>query len=206
MNVANALMPDATGLCRSSNGTARKRFLPAFLLALALSFSAGSLLAQTVAKEYRIKAAYLFNFSQYVEWPADAFKDSNDPLTYCTIGDDPFQGMLDESLNAKFAGTRPLRVQHLRPSENFQGCQILFIGTNEKKHIAEVVETLKQLPVLVVGESSHFIQQGGTIGFLSENNTVRFEVNLDAAQRARLNVSATLLSVAQTVISTAGGK
>ena len=206
MDVGNKLMPDATGLGRSSMGTARKLSLLSFLLTLAVSFCAARLLAQTVAKEYRIKAAYLFNFSQYVEWPPEAFKDANEPLTYCTIGDDPFQGMLDESLNAKFAGRRPLRVQHLRPSENFQGCQILFIGTNEKKRTAEVVEALRQSPVLVVGESSHFIQQGGTIGFLSENNTVRFEVNLDAAQRARLNVSATLLSVAETVINTAGGK
>jgi hypothetical protein len=185
---------------------AGKRFLIFFLSAFTLSFCADTLLAQTVAKEYRIKAAFLFNFIQYVEWPPDTFKDAHDPLTYCTIGDDPFQGMLDESLNAKSAGMRPLRVQHLKPTENFQGCQILFIGTNEKKRVAEVLEALKQSPVLVVGESSHFVQQGGTVGFLSEDNTIRFEVNLDAAQRARLNISATLLSVAKSVIGTAGGK
>jgi YfiR/HmsC-like len=206
MPLGNTPMHDATGFHRSATKTARKRSLISFLPALILWFGAVTLLAQTVAKEYRIKAAYLFNFSQYVEWPPDAFKDANDPLTYCTIGDDPFQGMLDESLNAKSAGKHPLRVQHLRPPENFQACQILFIGTNEKKRVAEVLETLKQSPVLVVGESSHFVQQGGTVGFLSEDNTIRFEVNLDAAQRARLNISATLLSVAKTVIGTAGGK
>ena len=206
MTLGNTTMPDATGLSRSATKTARKRSLLAFLSALILWFGAATLLAQTVAKEYRIKAAFLFNFSQYVEWPPDAFKDANDPLTYCTIGDDPFQGVLDESLNAKSAGKRPLQVHHLRPPENFQACQILFIGTNEKKRVAEVLETLKQSPVLIVGESSHFAQQGGTVGFLSEDNPVRFEVNLDAAQRARLNISATLLSVAKTVIGTPGGK
>jgi YfiR/HmsC-like len=177
-----------------------------FLITLIVGFCANTLLAQTTGKEYRIKAAFLLNFAHYVEWPPDTFKDANSPLTYCTIGDDPFDGVLDQSLNAKSVGTRPLRVQHLKPPENFQGCQIVFIGTNEKKRITAILETLKQAPVLVVGESSRFVQQGGTVGFLSEENTVRFEVNLDAAQRARLNISATLLSVAKTVIDTAGGK
>ena len=206
MALVNTPMPDATGLRWSSLETVRTRSLLTFLFALTLSFCTASLLAQTVAKEYRIKAAFLFNFSQYVEWPPDTFKDANDPLTYCTIGDDPFQGELDESLNAKSVGRRPLRVQHLRPPENFQGCQILFIGANEKKRVTAVLETLKQSPVLIVGESNHFVQQGGTVGFLSEDNTIRFEVNLDAAQRARLNISATLLSVAKTVIGSSGGK
>jgi hypothetical protein len=206
MVLGNKTMSDATGLRRSSIKTRCMRSLLTFLSALTLSFWASTLVAQTIAKEYRIKAAFLFNFAQYVEWPPDTFKDANSPLTYCTIGDDPFQGVLDESLNAKAVGTRPLRVQHLKQPENFQGCQVLFIGANEKKRITTVLETLKQSPVLVVGESNHFVQQGGTVGFLSEENTIRFEVNLDVAQRARLNISATLLSVAKTVINTAGGK
>jgi hypothetical protein len=206
MAFGNRTMLDTTDLRRYSMKAFRMRSLFGFLAAITLSLWASTLLAQTIAKEYRIKAAFLFNFAQYVEWPPDTFKDANSPLTYCTIGDDPFQGVLDESLNAKSVGTRPLRVQHLKQPENFQGCQILFIGANEKKRITAVLETLKQSPVLVVGESNRFVQQGGTVGFLSEENTIRFEVNLDVAQRARLNISATLLAVAKTVINTAGGK
>lgn len=211
MTLGNRMMPDATGQRRSSMKSlrtgSRLSFVAAVtvgLLALTMVFGASAVLAQTTAKEYRIKAAFLFNFANYVEWPPDAFKDASSPLNYCTIGDDPFEGMLDESLNAKSVGTHALRVQHLRASENFQGCQIVFIGANEKKRTTAILEMLKQSPVLVVGESNHFIQQGGTVGFLSEENTIRFEVNLIAAQRARLNISATLLSVAKTVI--AGGK
>ncbi len=206
MGLGNRLMADATGQRWSSMKTQRMGPRARFLVALIVAFCASTLMAQTTAKEYRIKAAFLFNFAHYVEWPPDSFKDTDSPLTYCTVGDDPFEGVLDQSLNAKSVGTHPLRVQHLKPPENFQGCQIVFIGANEKKRIASILETLKQSPVLIVGESNRFVQQGGTVGFLSEENTVRFEVNLDAAQRARLNISATLLSVAKTVIDTAGGK
>jgi hypothetical protein len=206
MATGNRMMPDATGHGRWARIIARMKSRIPFLLVLTMGFFAGSLMAQTTAKEYRIKAAFLFNFAHYVEWPPDTFKDANSPLTYCTIGDDPFEGVLDQSLNAKSVGTHPLRVQHLKAPENLQGCQIVFIGANEKKRATAILESLKQAPVLVVGESSHFVQEGGAIGFLSEENTVRFEVNLDAAQRARLNISATLLSVAKTVIDKAGGK
>lgn len=206
MALGKRMMAHATAQRGPSMKTLRLRPRAPFPMALIAVFCASTLLAQTTGKEYRIKAAFLFNFAHYVEWPADTFKDATSPLTYCTVGDDPFEGVLDQSLNAKSVGTRPLRVQHLKPPENFQGCQIVFIGTNEKKRIAAILETLKQSPVLVVGESIHFVQQGGTVGFLSEENTVRFEVNLDAAQRARLNISATLLSVAKTVIDKAGGK
>jgi YfiR/HmsC-like len=206
MAKGNRMMPDVTGHGRWAMKIARMRPRIPFLLVLTMGLFAAGLMAQTTAKEYRIKAAFLFNFAHYVEWPPDTFKDANSPLTYCTIGDDPFEGVLDQSLSAKTVGTRPLRVQHLRAPENLQGCQILFIGANEKKRITAILETLKQAPVLVVGESSHFVLEGGTVGFLSEENTVRFEVNLDAAQRAHLNISATLLSVAKTVIDKAGGK
>ena len=201
-----AMMADATGQRRSSMKTLRMGSRVPFLLVLTMGFCASTLMAQTTAKEYRIKAAFLFNFAHYVEWPPDTFKEANSPLNYCTVGDDPFEGALDESLNGKSVGTHPLRVQHLKAPENFQGCHIVFIGANENKRVTAILETLKQSPILIVGESNRFVQQGGTVGFLSEENTVRFEVNLDAAQRARLNISATLLSVAKTVIDKAGGK
>src|SRR5258708_9315039 len=161
MALGNKTISGGAGCRRSSIKTRCMRSLLTFLSALTISFWATTLLAQTIAKEYRIKAAFLFNFAQYVEWPPDTFKDANSPLTYCTIGDDPFQGMLDESLNAKSVGTHPLRVQHLKQAENFQGCQILFIGANEKKRITAVLETLKQSPLPVVGEANPLLQQGG---------------------------------------------
>ncbi len=96
MAPGNKTISGGAGRRRSSIKTLCRRSFLTFLFALTLSFWASTLLAQTTAKEYRIKAAFLFNFAQYVEWPPDTFKDANSPLTYCTIGDDPFQGMLDK--------------------------------------------------------------------------------------------------------------
>src|SRR5260370_38701382 len=99
MALGNTTMSDGAGLRRSSIKTRCMRSLLTFLSALTLSFWATTMLAQTIAKEYRIKAPFLFNFAQYVEWPPDTFKDANSPLTYCTMRDDTFQRLLDESLN-----------------------------------------------------------------------------------------------------------
>jgi hypothetical protein len=152
------------------------------------------------SSEYQVKAAFLFHFAQLVDWPAEAFKGADSPLTSCTIGGDPFHGALDASLSGKTIGARPLRVQHFEKTEEAQGCQVLFIGTAEKKSIPAMLANLKREGVLTVGESEHFAQEGGMIGFFLEDNKVRFEINLNAAERAKLKISARLLALAKTVI------
>lgn len=169
----------------------------------ALLFIAGSrwVSAQTnPSSEYQVKAAFLFHFAQFVDWPSEAFKDAASPLTYCTVGEDPFHGALDGSLNGKTIDGRPARVVHFRQAQEIQGCQILFLGTPEKKSINATLANLRASPVLTVGESENFVQQGGMIGFFLEDNKVRFEINLDAAEHAKLKISARLLALAKTVI------
>jgi hypothetical protein len=150
--------------------------------------------------EYQVKAAFLFHFAQFVDWPSEAFKDAATPLTYCTAGGDPFRGALDASLNGKVIDGRPVRVLHFREAQEIQGCQVLFLGTAEKKFISATLASLKASPVLTVGESEDFVQAGGMIGFFLEDNKVRFNINLDAAARGKLKISARLLSLAKTVI------
>lgn len=189
-------------------GVHRQHLRFAFVAVTALSFATGPrwLSAQsTPSNEYQVKAAFLFHFAQFVDWPREAFKDANSPLTYCTIGDDPFRGALDTSLNGKIIGTRPLRVRHLKQTQEVHGCHVLFIGTAEKKQFSAVLAALRGDPVLTVGESDNFAQAGGMIGFSLEDNKVRFEINLDAAQRANLRISARLLSLAKTVIGSTKG-
>jgi hypothetical protein len=150
--------------------------------------------------EYQIKAAFLFHFGQFVEWPPEALKDADSPLTYCTIGEDPFHGSLEVALSGKTIGARVLRVQHFRQPQELQGCQVLFIGAGEKKLIPAILAGVKGDSVLTVGESEHFVQDGGMIGFSLEENKVRFEINLEAAQKAKFRISSRLLALAKSVI------
>jgi hypothetical protein len=150
--------------------------------------------------EYQIKAAFLFHFGQFVEWPRDALKDADSPLTYCTIGEDPFHGSLDAALSGKTIGARVLRVQHFRQPQEIQGCQVLFVGAGEKKLIPAILAGVKGDSVLTVGESEHFVQDGGMIGFFLEENKIRFEINLEAAQKAKFRISSRLLALAKSVI------
>ena len=150
--------------------------------------------------EYQVKAAFLYHFAQFVEWPEEAFKDASSPLTYCTIGGDPFQGSLDTALSGKTIGARSFRVVHFRPSQEVQGCQVLFIGAGEKKLLGAILASVKGNSILTVGDSEHFVQEGGMIGFCLEENKVRFEINLETAQRAKLRISSRLLALAKSVI------
>jgi YfiR/HmsC-like len=157
------------------------------------------------SSEYAVKAAFLFHFAQFVEWPPEAFKNAAAPLTYCTVGEDPFNGALEGALSGKNIGTHPIRVEHVKQAQELQSCQILFIGIAEKKHLAATLESVKSNPVLTVGDSEHFAQLGGMIGFCQEENKIRFEINLGAAASARLRISAKLLSLAKTVLGHSEG-
>ena len=152
-----------------------------------------------VSNEYTVKAAFLFHFSQFVEWPASTVPSPSSPLTYCTVGDDPFLGALDKTLKGKSVGNHALAVQHLTARDQIDGCQILFIGASEKKRFSEVSTESARYSVLTVGDSEHFTRDGGMIGFVLEDNKVRFDINLEATRRAKLKISSRLLLLARNV-------
>jgi len=170
---------------------------------VALAFQAGACTVRAqgnASGEYQVKAAFLFHFAQFVDWPADTFKDASSPITYCTLGGDPFRGALDATLSGKSIGEHPLRVQHFKQAQEARGCQVLFIGTAGQKFISDSLTSVNGNPILTVGETEHFAQDGGVIGFTLADNKVRFEINLDAAEHARLKISSKLLVLAKTVI------
>ncbi len=202
----NSTVPNASrsGRCKprqSIGHRARLRFPVAVLAALVLLATALRASSQTnPSSEYQVKAAFLFHFAQFVEWPEGAFKDASSPLTYCTIGEDPFHGSLDETLNGKTIGARSFRVLHLKQPQEIRGCQVLFVGAGEKKLFPAILAGVQGNSVLTVGESEHFVREGGMIGFLLEENKIRFEINLEAAQKAKLKISSRLLALAKSVI------
>lgn len=171
-------------------------------LCLFLLVSNGSPLAFAQSdspSEYQVKAAFLFHFAQYVDWPPEAFQNASAPLTYCTLGEDPFHGALEASLNGKTIGTHPLRIKHLKQNRDANGCQVLFLSAAEEKSVVESLERLRGAPVLTVGDSENFARDGGMIRFCLQDNKVRFEINVSAAEHAGLRISARLLALAKTV-------
>jgi uncharacterized protein DUF4154 len=182
-----------------------RRLTAASLVLACVSFDREVFGQDKATGEYQIKAAFLFHFAQFVEWPPEAFKNAAAPLTYCTVGEDPFNGALEGALSGKNIGTHPIRVEHVKQGQELRSCQILFIGIAEKKRLAATLESVKSRPVLTVGDSEHFAQQGGIIGFCEEENKIRFEINLGAATSVKLRISAKLLSLAKTVLGHSEG-
>jgi hypothetical protein len=119
---------------------------------------------------------------------------------YCTIGEDPFQGALDASLKDKTLGPHVIQVRHLKQIQDAQNCHLVFVGAEDKKQIVTALAFLKGDPILTVGESERFVQEGGMIGFCMQDNRVRFAINLEAAEKANLKISSRLLALAKIVI------
>lgn len=156
--------------------------------------------AQSNSAEYQLKAAFIFHFAQLVDWPADALGPENRPLILCTAGESALSGILEATIRGKQIGSRPLEVRHLQEKENPAGCHLLFIVGRDKKRAAAILAKLNNAPILTVGESDEFIQQGGMIGFCLLENKIRFDINLKAAQRANIKISSRLLLLAKTVV------
>jgi YfiR/HmsC-like len=147
------------------------------------------------ANEYQVKAAFIFNFAKFVEWPSDAFFDGG-TLVVGVVGDDPFGGALDQ-LNGNTVNGRRLQIKRMRWSDNLRACQILFISGSEGKHLGKIMETIKGTSILTIGEMPQFNQSGGMIRFVIQNNKVRFEINAAAAGQARLRISSKLLALSK---------
>jgi hypothetical protein len=156
--------------------------------------------AQSTDEEYRVKAAFIFHFAQLVDWPPETSTDAANSLFLCTIGEDPFQGALENTVAGKPVGDRILRIRHLKQEDDVQACQVLFLGKAQSKRIPMVLATLHNAPILTVGESPGFLGAGGMICFVLEDKNVRFVINLDAAASAKLKIGSRLLILAQTVI------
>ena len=177
--------------------------LAASALALALSIQPLCVRAQSPTDEYRVKAAFIFHFAQLVDWPESTAKSGSDPFAVCIFGDDPFRGALEESMSGKSIDERPVRINHAKAPAEIQGCRVLFVADAEMKRFPSLLTGLKDAAVLTIGDSEEFVlQRGGIIGFCLDDDKVRFDVNLDAANRARLKISSRILLLAKVVIGT----
>lgn len=157
--------------------------------------------AQKPSTEYQVKAAFLLNFAEFVEWPAGAFPNARDPITICVYGFDPFGSLLNDLIREK-PGSHELRARHVENLSALRVCQIVFVSEREDKSLPDVKNSVKEGNVLLVGEGKDFADRGGTIQFFLQDSRLRFAVNVDEAQRAGLTVSSKLLSLAKIVHDT----
>ena len=166
-----------------------------FFLAIGYDVSAQS---QRIS-EYQVKAAYLYNFARFVEWPEELFSDENDPLVIGLLGDDPFGEILETTIRGKTINGRRLKVRRLDHKADAVACHLLFVGRSEENHVEEILAELKNVGILTVSDIESFAYVGGIIGFMLIDDHVRFEINSRAANDVGLTISARLLSVARVV-------
>ncbi len=155
--------------------------------------------AQVALPEYQVKAAYLFNFLKFVEYPNESFADPLAPIVIGVVGDDPFGNALPQVVTGKTVQGRDLVIRTYHAGEELRGAHILFISASEKKRLPMILSGLHGSSVLTVADMEGFLDAGGMIQFLNENDRVRFAINLDATTQARLKLSSKLLSLAKVV-------
>jgi hypothetical protein len=153
-----------------------------------------SLFAADRTLEYQVKAAFLLNFTKFVEWPAGAFEAPDSPIHICIFGHDPFGPILDRMIAGEAVNGRSVTALRINRTPDAKACQVLFFDDSEK-------DGLSILPglgpgVLTVGEEEGFLRGGGMIAFLLENRRVRFRIDRKAAENAGLRLSSKLLNVA----------
>jgi len=147
------------------------------------------------ADEYEVKAAFLYNFAKFVEWPTQSSDQPTQPIVFCVIGQTLLSASLRDALEGKVVDQRPLVFRPLTDSKQAGTCQVLFIGSPDKKQLRQTLDEVKLLHVLTVGEVDDFTNEGGIIRFFLDSGRVRLEFNLDAADDAKLHISSRLLSL-----------
>ena len=149
--------------------------------------------------EYQVKAAYLYYFSTFVEWPAGTFAHPRDALVIGVLGVDPFGAILDDTLRGKTINNRRFVVKRFQNIKEARDSHLLFISTSERDRLPSILKALEGAAVLTVGEIDQFASRGGQIAFRMEDKKVRFDINIAAVERARLKISAQLMKLGRIV-------
>ncbi len=147
-----------------------------------------------------VTAAYLFNFSKFVEWPEGAFSGPTDPIAICVLGEGAFGKLLGEVVKGKRVNGREIVVREVPSASTAAGCHVVFVAASDREALDATLGRLAGRPVLTVSDARSGAERGAVIGLMLEERRVRFEVNLAAADRAGLKLSSQLLKVAVRLI------
>lgn len=155
-----------------------------------------SVVGQEPAQEYQIKAAFLFNFAKFVEWPPAAFPRNNSPIVIGVLGKNVFGQYLEETIRDKTVQNRPFVIKEFKSVDEAVHCHILFVSASMKESLPAIIDNLHNASILTVSDTDQFIKSGGMINFIIEDNKIRFQINDAAAKKAGLKISSKLLSLA----------
>jgi hypothetical protein len=171
---------------------------PAWLLALCcMALPAAA--AATVAREYELKAVFLFNFTQFVDWPSESFAGPQSPLLICVLGDDPYGSYLDDTVRGEKAGGHPLAVERYTRVEDVADCHVLFISASQAKQMTGIVQQLRGRSILTVSNAADSDTRGSVVRFATDSNRIRLRIDMQAAHAAHLEISSKLLRAAEIV-------
>jgi hypothetical protein len=182
---------------------ATMRRLRSLITILVLLLPGSALIARaqdsSVSSEYLVKAGFIYNFANLVQWPQTAFAQPDSPIVIGIFGEDRFGAIIDRVLEGKKVNGRGFVVRRLKAVTDLKDCHIVFVSSSELVHLAEAIQVVKGVPTLTIGEVPGFAKLGGIINLVIEDNKVRFEVNVDAAKGADLTISSRLLALARIV-------
>lgn len=150
-------------------------------------------------RAYKLKAAYLFNFTKFISWPDTAFSSNESPFIFCILGKNPFGSIL-ESLESKTVRNRKIEVRYCSELTGVKGCHLLFISTSEKVNIDTILASVTRLPMVTVSDIPNFAQASGMMEFVEKESRLRFAINLDTAKLNDLQVNSQLLNLATRVV------
>jgi len=173
-----------------------------FALLLMLASPPQQVFAIQRVTEYQVKAAYLYHFAQFVEWPASAFTEPDTAFNLCVMGVDPFGEAALTPLAKRSHYGHPIAIRYPTTAREARSCHLLYIASSEAGREAAILETLSDVPVLTISSLPGFVERGGIIGFIRVDNRVRFAINRTASKRQGLSCGAKLLEVAIRVMPT----
>jgi hypothetical protein len=174
------------------------------LLALSAGVTPANAAPSPMSREYDLKAAFLFNLAQFVDWPASVFPDPSTPITIAILGEDPFGDSLDQIVANETAHDRPIVVRRFRSVEDLGDCQILFISPSLSANWKRLASKLDRRSILTVGETKDFAVHSGIVGFELKQRRLRLRINLEAATARGLTISSKLMRQAE-IVGVPGG-
>jgi hypothetical protein len=185
------MLPERSRSCKSGGKVL------ALVVAL-LGWFMASCLAQDegVGSEYQTKAAQIYSFTKFIDWPAKKFPTSSSPFIIGVWGSDDITGFLREAFQSRRIKDRPVEIRHLTNKAELPSCHLVFVSRSEKDRLGPILYEMRHENILSVGESDNFLRAGGVISFLNVDGETRFQLNLSAASRESLKVSSKLPPIA----------